>query len=91
MEQTGIPTTPTQVVPTNAHFNVAAARSLYARNPARFDARQPVLGGLFSSNRPEAGYPQLTSSPQTPTSTRSGHGSAQLRTNSIESTPTTAP
>jgi hypothetical protein len=59
MEISGIPTTPTRIVSTNAHFNAAADRKLHAENPQQFDQNQPVLGALFQLETPGAGLTNL--------------------------------
>ena len=55
MEISGIPTTPTEIVSVNAHFNAAADRKLHAKNPGQFDKKQPILGALFALETPGNG------------------------------------
>jgi hypothetical protein len=52
MEISGIPTTPTEIVSVNAHFNAVADRKLHAKGPAQFDRKQPILGALFELETP---------------------------------------
>jgi hypothetical protein len=47
LEQNGLPSAPTALVPRNVKFNAPALRASYRSNPASFQARQPVLGALF--------------------------------------------
>lgn len=55
MEISGIPTTPTTLVPRNAHFDAPLDRELYTKNPQEFDQQQPILGALFKLETPPAG------------------------------------
>src|SRR5262249_35845509 len=66
LEISGIPTTPTTLVAPNVHFHTAAARRRWARDPARFDARDPILGALFQLESPEIGPPPAHLLPRTP-------------------------
>ncbi len=52
LEITGVPTTPTTIVPVNKHFNVNVERKLYVENPQQFDQTQAVLGALFQLETP---------------------------------------
>ena len=64
LEITGIPSTPTTIVPVNKHFNAAAERKLYLENPQQFDRTQAVLGALFQLETPGPGNTNLL--PDTP-------------------------
>jgi uncharacterized repeat protein (TIGR01451 family) len=52
LEITGIPTSPIRLLHPNHHFNTAALRSFYGRDPRRFEVQHPVLGALFQLESP---------------------------------------
>ncbi len=63
LEKTGVPTTPTQLIPANHRFNAAQFRTQHAQNPTVFDSRHPILGFLYRLETPGKG-PLLPTTPQ---------------------------
>jgi hypothetical protein len=59
LESTGIPGTPTSIVPVNKDFNVTLAHRLYDSNPQKFDQKAPIIGALFQLENPTSGPPSL--------------------------------